>query len=270
MAAQSLFATLFPADCRFCGAPLSEISRLPVCAVCLDQIHALDAVTCAVCGDALLGAAGPICGDCQLQGPPFARAEAYGSYDGGLRDLVHLLKYEHVRPAAGVLGRMLAEVLVSLLDHAGTEPAVVVPVPLHRGRQRERGFNQSEEIARAALKTLRHTPSAERLELAADVLRRTRPTDSQTGLTRAQRRDNLRGAFEVARPEIIAAREVILVDDVLTTGTTASECARILRRSGASRVLVATVARALRSKEAHAELDRSNTPAERLAMVAGV
>ena len=82
--------------------------------------------------------------------PPFARAVAYGSYDGGLRELIHLLKYEQVRPAASVLGRMLAEA-VSGLDSCWTRALVVVPVPLHARKLRQRGFNQSELIAAQAV-----------------------------------------------------------------------------------------------------------------------
>ena len=179
---------------------------------------------------------------CRRVEPRFTKAAAYGAYDGGLRELIHLLKYDHVRPAARVLGRMLAEVLDDLHPAFADRLPIVVPVPLHGSRLRERGFNQSEEIARAALKL---RPG---LEMSTRVLVRRRATLSQIGLTRHQRRANLRGAFEVVAAEDIAARDVVLVDDVFTTGTTVSECARILLRSGASRVFIATVARVLKSE----------------------
>lgn len=192
------------------------------------------------------------CGLCQRMEPPFVRATAYGSYESGLRELIHLLKYEQIRPAANVLGRMLAEAIEDLLPSFGSAPVVVVPVPLHRDKLRQRGFNQAELIARAALKL---SPAKDQLLSSADVLVRERPTQSQTGLTRHQRRENMRGAFTAADPEEIAGREVLLVDDVFTTGTTVSECARILRRSGATKVWVATVARTLKAEAKHAELD---------------
>jgi ComF family protein len=113
----------------------------------------------------------------------------------------------------------------------------VVPVPLHRAKSSDRGFNQAEEIARAAVKQLGA------FELATRVLVRNRPTTSQTGLTRHQRRANIRGAFEVRDTLKIADRNVIVVDDVMTTGTTAEECARVLRKAGAAKVWIATVAR---------------------------
>jgi ComF family protein len=249
--AESLFATLFPSDCRFCGAPLINISRLPVCRDCLSDMRPITTGVCFVCGERLLSPyafAGtpdePGCGLCRRLEPPFARAVAYGSYEGGLRDLIHLLKYEHVLPAARVLGRMLAEAM-NQLETSWTQPSVaVVPVPLYTRKLRQRGFNQSELIVRNALKL---ADGSGRFILHSEVLQRCRETQSQTGLTRHQRRENIRGAFAVARPERIAGCEVLLVDDVFTTGTTVSECARVLRRAGASKVFVATVARTLKA-----------------------
>jgi len=119
----------------------------------------------------------------------------------------------------------------------------VVPVPLYLRKQRQRGFNQAEMIAREALEQLRRP---KRLELCPGVLLRCRETSSQIGLTRHQRRENLRGAFAVSDPTRIVKRDILLVDDVFTTGTTASECARVLLRAGAARVWVATVARTLK------------------------
>lgn len=254
--AESLFATLFPSDCRICGAPLVNISRLPVCDDCLSSIHPIADGVCAVCGERLVSIhafAGqdeePVCGLCRRLNPPFEKAAAYGSYDGGLRELIHLLKFEQVRPAANVLGRMLAEVIAGLEIAFAADSMLVVPVPLHARKLRQRGFNQAELIARAAMKVRR----AEHYALLPKLLERRRETKSQIGLTSHQRRENLRGAFAVTDPPAIAGREVLLVDDVYTTGTTASECARVLRRAGASKVWVATVARTLKLNAAFAE-----------------
>jgi len=248
--AESLFATLFPSDCRVCGAPLLKISRLPVCEECLSAMRPIAGGVCSVCGERLVspyafsGQHGePRCGLCRRMEPPFARAAAYGSYDGGLRELIHLLKYEQVRPAANVLGRMLAEVIAGLEQGFGDSAVLVVPVPLHARKLRQRGFNQSELIAQVALKLM---AQGDRLALRPKGLERVRETQSQIGLTRHQRRENMHGAFIVTEPHEVAGREVLLVDDVLTTGTTASECARILRRAGAAKVWVATVARTLK------------------------
>ncbi len=192
------------------------------------------------------------CPVCRRIERPFGRAVAYGSYDGGLRELVHLLKYNGVRPAANVLGRMLAEAIGALEPAFEQEPVLVIPVPLFKTRRRQRGFNQAELIAKAAVKIY---PVRDRFHLAADVLQRKRDTHSQIGLTSHQRRENLRGAFAVTRAAEVTGREVLLVDDVYTTGTTASECARVLRRAGASRVWVATVARTLKLASKYAEIE---------------
>ncbi len=187
----------------------------------------------------------PRCGLCRRLEPPYSKAVAYGSYDGGLRELIHLLKYEQMRPAAGALGRMLAETIAGLESAPSWDQpwTAVVPVPLHARKLRQRGFNQSELIAREALKIVGRN---DQLVLHARVLERRRETQSQTGLTRHQRRENIRGAFAVVRPEQITGRAILLVDDVFTTGTTVSECARVLRRAGASKIYVATVARTLK------------------------
>jgi ComF family protein len=182
---------------------------------------------------------------CQRADPPFERAVAYGSYDGGLRDLIHVLKFQQVRPAAAVLGRLLAEAIANLEQAMPVGKIMVVPVPLHRRKQVQRGFNQAEVIARCALNELSRP---KRFEMCGAVLLRRRETGSQIGLTSHQRRENLRGAFAVSDPTRILKRDVLLVDDVFTTGTTASECARVLLRAGAARVWVATVARTLKLK----------------------
>ncbi|MGH9580212.1 MAG: ComF family protein [Terriglobales bacterium] len=255
LATDSFFATLFPSDCRLCNAPLDQLSRLPVCGACLDNLPAIAGPTCATCGERVQSphARGPegdmLCGLCRRLEPPYRKARAWGSYDGNLRGLIHLLKYEQVWPAARVLGGILAQVVSGLAPQFGERSPVLVPVPLHVVRQKQRGFNQAEVMARAALEQLSRSP-LRGLDLNVTALCRRHPTPSQTGLTRHQRRQNVRGAFEVARPEEIAGRDVLLVDDVFTTGATVAECARVLRRKGAGQVFVATVARVMQGEVA--------------------
>lgn len=249
--AQGLFAALFPSDCRLCGAPLENISRLPVCVSCLVAMHPISGETCEICGERLPGLATLMrtttCSSCQETVPSFTKAVAYGSYDGELRELIHLLKYERVLPAARVLGGMLAEA-IEKLSIGG--PVLVVSVPLHRSKRRQRGFNQTDLIVRAALKKLGRS----QFVLARDLLERRRPTVSQIGLTRAQRAENIHGAFQVLHLNRVQGRNILLVDDVLTTGTTVSECARVLRKAGATKVWVATVARTLKNAGANVDL----------------
>ena len=231
---------------------------------------------CSVCGDVLQGSftaassqlalgngePGPHCELCQRTDPPYIKATAYGSYEGGLRELIHLLKYNQVRPAANVLGRMLADAIEDLQPLFGNREVLMVPVPLHRRKLRERGFNQAELIACAALKLKRNA----RLRLNASLLERCRETQAQIGLSRHQRRENIRGAFVVSNSQELTGREILVVDDVFTTGTTVSECARVLRRAGASKVYVATVAHTLKVESQH--MLQTLEPEARLTMAA--
>jgi ComF family protein len=246
-AAESLFSVLFPSDCRICQSSLTRISSLPVCEACLQQVSPLSGILCNICGEKLFSKyvvteEGPRCGMCRRAAPPFERAVAYGAYDGVLRDLIHLLKYQRVHPVAALLAKRVEEALTPM---GLPQPLLVVPVPLFKRKLRDRGFNQAEEIARALVDRCK----GRSIQLETASLARTRETVSQTGLTRHQRRANVRGAFTVIRPDRIAGKSVLVVDDVMTTGTTVAECARVLLRAGARQVLVATVARATREIE---------------------
>jgi ComF family protein len=149
---------------------------------------------------------------------------------------------------------MLAETIRALEPEFEQTELLVIPVPLYKKKRGQRGFNQAEVISRVALKLI----AGDRLHLAANTLLRTRETRSQIGLTSHQRRENMRGAFAVARATEVTGREVLLVDDVYTTGTTVTECARVLRRAGAAKVWVATVARTLKLASKLVELDDDN------------
>jgi len=160
----------------------------------------------------------------------FDAAYCFGAYEGALRELIHLYKYGRIKPLAHALGSLLARALP--LD----EPFdAVVPVPLHWKRQWQRGFNQSELLARLVARR-GGVP-------VRQALRRVKPTRVQAGLSNSARRDNVASAFRVRRGERLAGLRLLLVDDVLTTGSTAAACARTLKRAGARRVAVLTIAR---------------------------
>ncbi len=163
-----------------------------------------------------------------------------------MRQAIHVLKYDRLHPAAKMLGGMLAEAIATLAGEAPAE-MLVVPVPLHRSKYAQRGFNQSRSLAAEALQVLRRTHPDWRLTLAPSTLMRLRATDSQAGLTTRQRRLNVRGAFSVSDPSFVMAKHVLLVDDILTTGATARAAAQTLHQAGAASVWVATLARAQRS-----------------------
>jgi ComF family protein len=172
------------------------------------------------------------------------KAVAYGGYHGELRSLVHLLKYERMQPIARQLGPLLADILEPF--SAGGGPMLVIPVPMHPAKQRQRGFNHAELLARAAMVEVRRRHPQWTLQLKTNLLKRVRGTVSQAGLTTHQRRQNLRGAFFAPHPPRLAGRDVLLIDDIYTTGATVRACSRVLMNAGATSVRVATVARAQR------------------------
>jgi ComF family protein len=185
-----------------------------------------------------------LCQPCRLAPPAFVKAVAYGNYHGELRSLVHLLKYQGMQPIARRLGPLLAD---SLEPFAGSPTTMlVIPVPMHPEKQRRRGFNHAELLARAAMAEMRRRHPQWGLHLETGLLKRVRATASQAGLTTHQRRQNLRGAFFAPHPERLAGRDVLLIDDIYTTGATARACSRMLMNGGAASVRVATVARAQR------------------------
>ena len=178
-----------------------------------------------------------LCGHCVQREYAFDRARSYGAYEGTLRELIHLFKYRGMRPLARPLSACLVEV-VRAEAAAGAGPwDAIVAVPLAPGRERERGYNQARLLAAELARAIE-------VPVIDGVLRRVRATPPQTQLTRAQRLENLRGAFAPGRrASRVDGRGVLLVDDVFTTGATLSACARVLRQARASRVTAFTVAR---------------------------
>jgi len=232
---------LYPPRCAACGVGLPLDARHRVCAPCLGTIEPLRLPLCRICG-APLGAAGDDerCGHCQAAPPAFNSARAITRYRAGGdgTSAVATLLRRHKYGLDQSLGRALAEYLDAAPALDAEAYDVVIPVPLHRSRLRWRGFNQAALLA-AAL--------ARRLDCPLDVatLARVRATASQTSRDRAQRTRNVRDAFGVRRPARVAGRRILLVDDVMTTGATADECARVLRAAGARRIDVLTLARVL-------------------------
>jgi ComF family protein len=233
-------SALLPDVCRICETALGEASRVPICRNCLDRVPPLEPECfCVRCLTPFLNAKPlneeGVCGLCHSGLNRFDAAYAYGFYEGALRELVHLLKYEGMRPLAAPLAAMMSRAVPRQVAFDA-----VVPMPLHWWRRWRRGFNQAELLAREV---------ARRIGLPVlKAVRRRKLTATQTGLTSAARRRNVAGAFGVTAPQAVAGRRLLLVDDVLTTGATVNACAAALKAAGAQFVAVLTLARADRRR----------------------
>lgn len=180
---------------------------------------------CRRCGR-LLGTTTGLCRDCQSDPPPFLVARAAAPYDGPFRQGIHRLKFHGEQSLAGPLGKLMGEAVANEPLFEGIQ--LIVPVPLHPRRLRERGFNQSGLLAEELSRQL-NIPVRE-------VLRKQRDTPDQVGLKREERLMNLAGAFTVVQPAAVQGKYVLLVDDIFTTGSTATHCVQALLSQGAAKV----------------------------------
>ena len=226
---------LYPRLCPACGQ-LSDRPGRHLCWSCFSRIALHTDSLCTVCGAPVEGqpAHAFVCGVCKSARPAFDKTRAAGHFQGVLRDQIHQFKYAR----ALWLKQDLTDLLHGcLIAHFAPESVdVVVPVPLHPVRFRERSYNQAALLSQTL---------ARRIDRRCDErsLVRVRKTETQTLLDAAHRRMNILGAFEVARPEWVTGRCVLLIDDVMTTGATLNECARVLKKAGAQAVWGLTVGR---------------------------
>ena len=224
---------IMPPCCLVCRSPLESHHLL--CAPCWRQVSFIRPPLCDVLGIPLPFDTGErtISAAAAARQPPYDRARAVAHHSGAMRTLVHQFKYADRHDARVLFGRWLAEAGRELLADAD----LIVPVPLARLRLITRRFNQAAVLAQELSRRTR-------LPVAPHVLRRLRATPSQVGLTLDQRRRNVAGAFRVPknRAELVRGRQVLLIDDVVTTGATAEACARALKRAGAARVDVLALA----------------------------
>lgn len=214
-------SALFRPRCRLCGADLVDPGEAVLCGGCCATIRPSGDNACRTCGKFLPD--GPsVCGPCRLRPPPFERHRSFATYEGTLRETIILFKYGEIEPLKHLLAQKLQETVTRELP--GRFDAVV-PVPPDRGRRR--GFRPVDAVARVLARRL-GIPCRRRL------LVKTRSTPPQVGLSQAQRRANLAGAFALSPGRRPAGLRLLLVDDVFTTGATVRQCAAVLRKAGAA------------------------------------
>jgi ComF family protein len=250
-------SAVFPARCLECrrllpawtgGAdtdPAESVSGLLqpyFCPDCRAAVMPLEHPLCPRCGVMFKGRSGEdhLCSRCLEQPPPFHMARAAFAYDRSLVDVIHCFKYKGKTQLAGPLGILLWRTFLRYWGDGTVD--LILPVPLHGRRLRQRGFNQADLLVRGWKTLARHSALP---PVASAVLRRTRTTRPQAGLGRRERESNIREAFRVRHPERVRGRHVLLIDDVVTTGATVGECARQLLASGAGRVDVLALARVI-------------------------
>jgi ComF family protein len=221
---------LYPPTCVLCGAPGHD--GLDLCARCFADLPAVG-LCCSSCALPLPATqtADTLCGACQRHPPPFLVCRCAFRYENPLPALISGAKFRARLDLTRVLGQCLA---ISLRNRGADIPDLILPVPLHAKRLRERGYNQALEIARTVGRAL-STP----VEIHSCV--RVLATPPQAGLEQKERQRNIRGAFDMVRP--VDAGHVAILDDVVTTGSTVSELAKVLLKNGVKRVDVWAVAR---------------------------
>lgn len=241
---ERLFDWLYPPRCRACGEGIPGREREVFCAPCRAQLRVISHPLCAVCGRPFPDSAGDdrTCGVCLARPPHFSWARSWVRYpreeaaEDPLRRVVQKFKYGRKVSLGKPLGRLLALGCREFLSSC--EADLIMPVPLHPQRLRWRGFNQSLLLAR-------QVGRAYGVPVDPFSLQRSRPTPPQTQLSEEERRKNMRGAFAVRAGETLAGRAILLIDDVYTSGATVNECSRTLKKNGAKKVFVLTLARAL-------------------------
>ena len=233
---KALINLIFPQLCIVCGKRLADEDKPYICSKCWSRNKLIQPPYCPRCGQPLLRevSGDPVCNECRRIKYHFRWARAAGIYEGVLKEAIHLLKYRGVRTLVDPLGDLMIEHLRS----NGNLPEfdLILPVPLHRAKLRQREFNQAAGLARRISKYFE-------IPVSTDNLQQIRSTKSQTKLTKAQRIANVKGTFRVKRADELNKKSVLLIDDVFTTGATVDECSKVLLAAGAKEVFVMTLAR---------------------------
>ncbi len=227
---------IFPPQCLACAEMINQPAKQVFCCACQDKIHFITDDFCPICGIPFLSspAGSHICGNCLENDPYYIQARAVAGFETVIMGAIHKFKYSRSISTGNALGLFMAGFSFPDFDFSGY--SLFIPVPLHIKRLRERGFNQSLLLAKEMGK--KHN-----LPVNFSLLKRCKSTLTQTGLNKAEREKNVKGAFVIADRKKVAGENIILIDDVYTTGATLNECAKVLLEAGAQKVAVLTLSR---------------------------
>lgn len=229
---------IFPPQCLACSEIINPQENRIFCSFCAEKIHFITGSFCPICGvpfpDSPAGI--HVCGRCWEKRPYFTRARAVAVFEDVIMNTIHKFKYNRSISTGSGLSSFMAD--FSFPDFNFSEYSLIVPVPLHIKKLRERGFNQSLVLARGIGKKYC-------LPVNFSLLKRSKFTLTQTGLNKAEREKNIKGAFVVPDKNKVAGESIILIDDVYTTGATINECTKVLLRAGAQKTAVLTLAHAI-------------------------
>jgi ComF family protein len=242
--AGAVASVLFPSGCRICEALLTRADRLPICDGCLESFRELPEEICVRCGqpwaeDGDVDGDESVCRECQERGFAFDAARSFGVYDGALARAIVLMKYERIEPLGAWFAKRLLEAMRRIPPQLAAD--LVVPVPLHRTRQKERGFNQVDLFGKLVAGKLG-------LPYRPVLLKRERARPDKHLLHFEERWEAVRGAFVIRDDGRVDNLRILLLDDVMTSGATLDACSRALREAGAKSVAGLTIARAVRQR----------------------
>jgi len=233
---KSLINLIYPNQCEVCRAALGPFKKTGLCNICRDRIKLIQLPSCGLCGRQLKKNTGSMkhCRDCVNADFYFERNWAACRYNGVLKECIHLFKFKDRRNLLPVFGELMVSFARRHIRLSDFEQ--IVPVPLHRAKIRERGFNQAGALAGAFSKNVS-------IPCATGCLIKVRRTHPQNELSKEKRMQNLKGAFRVSSPSLLKNKSILLIDDVFTTGSTLNECAGAALASGARRVECLVLAR---------------------------
>jgi len=240
--ASGVVSLFLPADCKICGQALEPLNFSYICENCWDRVKLLKMPHCSRCAKPFPASLASreisslLCAECSQDSSPFKKIFAPTLYEGVMKEAIHLLKY---RRKKGIMKRLekILKVYFFQTDLPFSKFDLVVPVPLHRKKLKERGFNQAELLAKVIATHFG-------LKLVKNNLQKVKATKSQTSLSKKKRIENIKGAFQFRNKDKFRAKKILLVDDVYTTGTTVREAARVLKKARVREVYIFTLARA--------------------------